>query len=528
MSLKVNWLARLNSVLLVRRHASQQRRSGIISIVSHSRTNNYISARTQNPAWVLLASRRAPLVIACLQSLFEEAHDGVLIDDALHALEAMLAPHANNEHYEIDPARLPQLAGRELRQWISRSLINERGGRIYATDALQAAIAFVEGLDNRIMTSTASRLSVVQREIERLVSGLNPDAGQRIKSLERRIGELQHELLAAQAGDVPVLDAADATERIREIYALTIGLRADFRRVEDSWREADKALRHSIINEQQHRGNIVDQLLDGHEALLDTAEGRVFESFQAQLRQSVDLDLMRERLREILSHEVSEKALSAQQQNDLRFLVGRLVKESEVVFQARARSERDVKGFLKTGLAAEHHRVGQLLAEIFQEMLKLDWQRAATRRTASPLPPVAVPIAGIPLIERLRYKSLDSDAAAELNLLQTNSEAAALDTDFWLDFDGLDRDAVIAETLALLQARGKPLSIAELAAALPPTHDLETFALWITMAREAGIAIVTNQSETVDIIDKDAQKWRFTLPLTTLDESSVANIEWEI
>jgi len=60
---------------------------------------------------------------------------------------------------------LPQLAGRELRLWIRRSLTNERGGRIYATDALHSVIAFVDGLDNRIMTSTASRLSVVQREI---------------------------------------------------------------------------------------------------------------------------------------------------------------------------------------------------------------------------------------------------------------------------------------------------------------------------------------------------------------------------
>jgi hypothetical protein len=76
----------------------------------------------------------------------------------------MLAPHANDEQYEIDPARLPQLAGRELRQWIRRSLIVERGGRIFATDALQAATVFVEGLDSRIMTSTASRLSVVQQQ----------------------------------------------------------------------------------------------------------------------------------------------------------------------------------------------------------------------------------------------------------------------------------------------------------------------------------------------------------------------------
>lgn len=496
--------------------------------MNQSRTNDYIAARAQNPAWVLLASHRAPLVIACLQSLFEDAHDGVLIDDAIQVLADMLAPYANDEQYEIDPTRLPLLAGRELRQWIRRSLIIERGGRIFATDALQAAIAFVEGLGNRIMTSTASRLSVVQREIERLESGLNPDAGERIANLERRIDELQRELVAAQDGIVPVLDDAEAIERIREIYTLATGLRADFRRVEDSWRQADKALRHNIINEQQHRGSIVDQLLDGHQALLDTAEGRVFEGFQTQLRESVDLDLMRERLREILTHDASEKALTLQQRNDLRFLVRRLVNESEVVFQARARSERDVKGFLKTGLAAEHHRVGQLLNEILQEMLQMDWQRAATRRTASPLPPVAIPIAGIPLIERLRFKSVDSDTVAELDLSRANAESAALDTDFWADFDGLDRDAVIAETLAVLKERNRPLSLAELAAALPPRHDLETFALWITMAREAGIEVITHEGETVDITDDDARQWRFTLPLTKLDEHSVASIEWDI
>jgi len=503
-------------------------RSIIIRTVNNSRTNDYIAARTQNPAWVLLASRRAPLVIACLQALFEESHDGVLIEDALRSLESMLAPHANNEQYEIDPARLPQLAGRELRLWISRSLVIERGGRIYATDALQAAIGFVEGLDNRIMTTTASRLSVVQNEIERLASGLNADVSHRVASLERRIAQLQHELKAAEAGDVPVLNEAEAIERIREIYTLTVGLRADFRRVEDSWREADKALRHNIVNEQQHRGNIVDKLLDSHDALLDTAEGRVFESFQEQLRQSVDLNQMRDYLREILSHEISEKALAPQRQNDLRFLVARLVKESEVVFQARSRSERDVKGFLKTGLAAEHHRVGQLLNEIFQEMLLLDWQHAATRKADSPLPPVAISIAGIPVIERLRYKSLDSDAAAELDLDQANREAIDLDTEFWADFDGLDREAVISETIAFLKREARSLSIAELAERLPPTHDLETFALWITMAREAGIDIVTTEHESVDVRDENSHTWRFTLPLTTLDESSVADIEWEI
>ena len=51
---------------------------------------------------------------------------------------------------------------------LKRRLIVERDGRVFATDALEVAITFVESLDNRFMTSTASRLSTVQREIENL------------------------------------------------------------------------------------------------------------------------------------------------------------------------------------------------------------------------------------------------------------------------------------------------------------------------------------------------------------------------
>jgi hypothetical protein len=35
------------------------------------RTQSYIHARYQHPAWQLLASRRAPLVLSCLRTLFE-------------------------------------------------------------------------------------------------------------------------------------------------------------------------------------------------------------------------------------------------------------------------------------------------------------------------------------------------------------------------------------------------------------------------------------------------------------------------
>lgn len=494
---------------------------------ARQRTQQYIAARRQHPAWLLLASPRAPLVLGCLTSLFEFADNGIAEEDALQALAEMLAEYAAQDEYDIDPDNTRLLAGRELRQWIKRGLVVERGGRVYGSDALTSAIGFIEALDNRIMTTTASRLSVVQREIENLEVGLNPNPDSRKAAICRQIKALETELAEAEAGHIPVLSEADAVERIREVYNLATGLRADFRRVEDSWREADRELRQSIISEQFHRGDIVDRLLDGQESLLNTPEGRVFDSFQQQLRQSVELDNMRERIRSILAHPCAPKALNRTQLIDLKLLRMRLVSESQAVLRARARSEKDVKGFLKTGLAAEHHRVGQLLNEILQVAQDLDWQQQKVRRADSPLPPVGVSLGNVPVPERLRFKSLQSEQESELDLTAQDCGLGDVDDEFWQALDGLDREAMVRDTLATLADAGRSLTLSELAQQLPPVHDLETLALWLGMAREAGIEIAGGETELLALTDDDRQQWQFCIPRVALSSTALNGIDWE-
>ncbi|WGL15813.1 DUF3375 domain-containing protein [Microbulbifer bruguierae] len=494
---------------------------------ARQRTQQYISARRQHPAWLLLASPRAPLVLGCLTSLFEFADNGISEEDALQALADMLAEYAAQDEFDIDPDNTRQLAGRELRQWIKRGLVVERGGRIYASDALSSAIAFIDALDNRIMTTTASRLSVVQREIENLEVGLNPNPDSRKAAIRRQIKALEAELAEAEAGYIPVLSEAEAIERIREVYNLATGLRADFRRVEDSWREADRALRQSIISEQFHRGDIVDRLLDGQASLLNTPEGRVFDGFQQQLRQSVELDNMRERIRTILSHSSAAKALNRAQLIDLKLLRVRLVSESQSVLRARARSEKDVKGFLKTGLAAEHHRVGQLLNDILHQAQELDWQQQKVRRADSPLPPVGMALGNIPVPERLRFKSLQSDGESELDLSEQETAFGEIEDEFWEALDGLDREAAVRDTLDTLSRAGRPLTLAELAEQLPPVHDLETLALWLGMAREAGIAIADDELQRIALTDSAQQRWQFCVPRVALSSEALDGVDWE-
>lgn len=491
------------------------------------RTQKYISARRHHPAWLLLASPRAPLVLGCLTTLFEFADDGVAEADALQALSEMLADYAAQDEYDIAPDNTPRLAARELRHWIKRGLVIERGQRLYATDALSSAIQFIDALDNRIMTSTASRLSVVQREIENLEVGLNPDASSRKAAIHRKIKLLENELADVEAGHVPVLSEAEAVERIREVYTLATGLRADFRRVEDSWREADRALRQSIMSEHYHRGEIVDRLLDGQAALLDTAEGRVFDSFQQQLRQKVELDNMRQQLRSILAHPSVEKALTRTQRQDLKLLRMRLVLESQAVLQARARSEKDVRAFIKTGLAAEHHRVGQLLNDVLNVAQDLNWHQQKVRRTDSPLPPLGFALTNLPVLERLRFKSLEADTGNELDLSPQDADLGGIEDEFWEALDGLDREALVQDTLATLAREGKALTLAELAERLPPAHDLETLALWLGMAREAGIDI-SHGTETLTLTDKEQREWLFHVPKVALSEQAFDGIDWEL
>ncbi len=493
--------------------------------MSREIVQKYISLRRSHSAWLLLASPKGPLILASLKHLIESNPTGVDFDEAVEKLAAAFADHANDSEFELGNDHALE-ARKELRQWLKRGLIVERGGKILATDAFQRSLMFLESLEDRTMTSTASRLATVQRAIEVLDSQLSRSQSDRVKSLQVRIELLSQELKAVQAGNFEVLDGSRAEEGIREVYQLAISLPVDFRRVEDSYREADRILRQRIISENQNRGEVVDELLNGHAQLVQTVEGQVFESFYAQLAKSSELQEMKTRLRAILENANTDRALGRKQKAELRQLVSRLVQESERVIQARARSERDVRGFLKAGLADEQMRVGALLQEIFQVALELDWQSQKVRRSDSPLPPIAISIANLPVIERLLPKQMGEDTTSTLDLEVNEADPNAMDDEFWNAYHALNRTELFRQTIEHLQQLPGQPTIGDLARALPPSHDLETLAFWLSMARQAGIPL-DEATETIDLAN-DNQEWtRFTIPTVKVNYAAVKDLKVE-
>ena len=273
----------------------------------------------------------------------------------------------------------------------------------------------------------------------------------------------------------------------------------------------------------------MDSLLDGHEAMLQTPEGQVLATFHEQLAQTAELEQMKRRLHSLLDHPAAGATLRPKQRDELRQLVRRLVDESRRVIGARARGERDVKAFMQSGVAGEQLRVGAVLQEVLDAALALNWQSAAVRRTPGPLPPVAIRASRLPLVGRLRVKTVAADDD-DLDLTIRETDPRTISFEIRASLRALDRERLFRQTLAELIRVGRPMTLAELAAANLPVHDLETLAHWLTMARQAG-ATDDGQTEQVDLANPDpppnASVLRFIVPKVTLDAARIGRLDPE-
>ena len=133
------------------------------------------------------------------------------------------------------------------------------------------------------------------------------------------------------------------------------------------------------------------------------------------------------------------------------------------------------------------------LNALFDAALDISWDQQAVRRTHTPLDCIAVNISGLPLLQRLKCKQIESDQSGPLELSLLSANLNDVDESFWRTFDSLDHQALLDETRAVLIRSGKTMSIGDLAMHINATHDLESIAFWLSMARQAEAPVHTER-----------------------------------
>jgi hypothetical protein len=240
--------------------------------------------RKRHPAWRLLVADSAPLVASFLHRSFVGPN---LRTIARQELIAKLDDYLFHLRERLGDGAFPRTAGEYLDEWAA----DDRGWlrKYYPPDsdephfdltpATEKALAWLAGLGQRQFVGTESRLITVFQLLRQIVQGTEVDPKARIAELERRQAEIAAELARIREGRVDLMDPAQVRDRFTQMSDTAYGLLADFRELEQSFRDLDRVVREKIATWDGSKGALLDEVFGERDAISDSDQGCSFRAF---------------------------------------------------------------------------------------------------------------------------------------------------------------------------------------------------------------------------------------------------------
>ena len=240
------------------------------------------AVRERHPAWRLLRAGNSSLILSFLGMFFVEGNRGACpastvadaLDDHLYALDT-------------DKDRYPKEPRAYLEDWAATDAGYLR--RFYppgddevhyeVTPAFEKAYAWVLSLRGRAFVGTESRLHTVVELLRQIVHGTEVQPEVRLAELHRRRAELDAEIAAVEAGNVPMLDATGVRDRYQQLSTTARELLSDFREVEENFRLLDRAAREKIASWEGSKGELLAELVGSRSEIAGSDQGRSFQAF---------------------------------------------------------------------------------------------------------------------------------------------------------------------------------------------------------------------------------------------------------
>jgi len=274
--------------------------------------------RGQHPAWKLLRSDNAALVLSFLGRVFVDGNAG---DLPATALTAELDEELYALNQRLGGTRFPRSAAAYLDDWASP----DRGwlrkyypagsdeARFDLAPSVEKALLWVRDLPAREFIGTESRLNTVFELLRQMVFGADDDPERRLAELRRRRADIDEEIAAAERGEVALLDAVSQRDRYQQFARTARELLADFREVEENFRRLDRTLREQIAGWAGSKGALLDEALGSRNSIAESDQGRSFQAFYDFLlshRKQAELTDLLERLQQIEDLDQQDARLS--------------------------------------------------------------------------------------------------------------------------------------------------------------------------------------------------------------------------
>jgi len=190
------------------------------------------------------------------------------------------------------------------------------------TAATENAFKWIDSLDKREFVGQESRLKNLFESLKELSSKSKRDYATRLKELEGKKKQIEQEIEDLKHGKMDVLDDRQIKEQYFLIEETAKSLLADFKQVEQNFRDLDRRFRQKIITTNLTKGKVLEDLFQQQSNLLEEDQGKSFNAFWEFLLSQSRQEEFEKMLTEILNlpavKEVQRESFSiANVRNDL-------------------------------------------------------------------------------------------------------------------------------------------------------------------------------------------------------------------
>lgn len=262
--------------------------------------------RQNHPAWRLLASPHAALILAFLHGIFITPNKReVAQSDLVESLEDLLF----DLRERLGPESFPRTALDYLNEWAApekgwlRKYYRHDSDEAYfdLTPATEKAIAWLESLGQQSFVGTESRLLTLFELLRQLSEGSNEDPQARLRELQRRRAEIDAEIQQVQQGKLALLDDTALKDRFMQFNQQARALLSDFRQVEHNFRQLDRSVRERIAQWEGRKGELLESILGERDAIAESDQGNSFRAFWDFLMSPQRQDEFSQRLQQVLA-----------------------------------------------------------------------------------------------------------------------------------------------------------------------------------------------------------------------------------
>ena len=464
--------------------------------------------KRSHPGWRVLAADHAPMIIGFLHAAFIHPNVRTIPQPALvSALDDwlyQLRQRASDDAYPRSASQYLDTWADDEHAWL-RKYYPPDGDEPWfdITPATEKAIGWLASLEHRPFIGTESRLMTVFELLRQMTEGTELDPEARVAELEKRRAVIDAEIEDIRDGKVSVMDGTQIKDRFQQMAATARGLLADFREVEQNFRELDRTVREQIATWEGSKGALLDEIFGERDAIRDSDQGASFRAFWDLLMSPARQDELSEMLEKVF-------ALPAVRElgPDRRLL--RIhhdwLEAGEITQRTVARVSGQLRRYLDDQAWLENRRIMQLIRRIEHHALAL---RDRAPDGAVVALDDAAPSIDLPL-ERPLFTPPFKPRIGDEVVREGDEDVPA---DALYDQMHVDKTVLRARIRKMLQTRAQ-VSLAELLDVHPLEQGLAEVVAYMSLAADDTKALIDDGRKlTLVWSDADRGARQATIPL---------------